>query len=265
MAVAPAVAIPQFADPSFCKGQSDIQSGLMVVTVAAAVLSLIPPCRFVGATIMRSVAVVSSLDICQDNWRKPGADWKIKAIMCAKVAATGLGVAAIVASSPVLLIAALATDIAVQIFEMIKASSVAKKLLHLGFLAVNITVLTGIILVSWELLLAASIASTVAMLCLGIYIAVKAETWKDVVNMACYFALCGVGIASGVMVSRLTDWYEHGHYERDGVPFSGRLQRDDVWVPEYTEKVQIGGFLKSQYYNTLPIGTHAVVAAERVE
>ena len=104
---------------------SSIQSGLMVVATVAAVLSLIPPCRFVGATIMRSVAVVSSIGLCKEKWSAANSDWKQKAIMCVKVVATGLGVAAIAASSPVLLVAALATDIAVQIFEMISGSNIA--------------------------------------------------------------------------------------------------------------------------------------------
>lgn len=250
------------SDPSFCKGQTDIQTGLMVVTVAAAVLSLIPPFRFIGATVMRSVALVSSLDLCQDSWRQ--SDWQRRAITCVKVAATALGVVAIVTSSPVLLIAALATDIAVQIFEMLKTPSIGKKLLHLGFLAVNVLVLTGIVLASWEILLAASIVSTVAMLCLGIYIGCKAKTWKDVANMFCYFALLGVGIASGVMVSRLTDSRSYGHTE--AVKEIWRGNREYIrrnWVVDGYYEVDIGGKLPVEHYGSLPLGGLAVVAAER--
>jgi hypothetical protein len=47
MSTAIALAPKSYGDlsPSFCRGQSDIQSGLMVVATVAAVLSLIPPCR----------------------------------------------------------------------------------------------------------------------------------------------------------------------------------------------------------------------------
>jgi hypothetical protein len=110
------------------------------------------------------------------------------------------------------------------------------------------------------------------MLCLGTYILFKAETKKDVVNMVCYFALAGVGIASGVMVSRLTSWPSIGHYEKDGVTVpaegggcsGGRAPKGAIWVHEYTKEVKWGGFLESQHHNTLPIGTHAVIAAERI-
>lgn len=264
MAIAPAAAYPPVTDGSFCKGQSDIQSGLMVITVAAAVLSLIPPCRFVGVVLLRSVAVVSALDLCQDEWKKTGSDWKKKAIMCAKIAATGLGIAAVVASSPVLLIAAIATDIAVQIFEMMKTSSIAKKLLHFAILAVNITVLTGVILCSWQILLVASVVTFVAMLCLGIYIAYNAKTWKDAVNVACYIALAGTGIASAVIVSRLTGWMQYGERPDGSIVDEKGRYRGGGWEYRYSEEYRRGGFLEPEYYNTLP-NVAPIVAAERVE
>jgi hypothetical protein len=48
MVAAPAAVNAHYDDPSICKGQTDIQSGLMVVTVAAAILSLIPPFPLCG-------------------------------------------------------------------------------------------------------------------------------------------------------------------------------------------------------------------------
>lgn len=169
------------------------------------------------------------------------------------------------AASPALLIAGLASDIAVQVFEILKAPTIAKKLLHLGFLAVNITVLAGVVLTSWELLLAASIVSTVAMLCLGLYIGYKAETWKDYVNMFCYIALCGVGIASGVVVSQLKGWQQSGHYETVTEDRRGRSYTYDKYFIDSWYLVDIGGKLPVEHYPTLPLGGHTAVAVERVE
>jgi hypothetical protein len=258
---APAI---QRMDPTFCQGQSDLQTGLMVVTVATSILSLIPAYRIIGATVMRSAALISLLDLCQETWQR--SDWRRKVATCAKVAATALGLVAIATSSSGFLIAGLVGDVAVQIFEITRTPKGPKKIIHCGFLAVNVLVITGIALASWKIMLVASIVSAVAMLILGARIDKNATTWKDRVISACYFALGGVGIASGVTVSHMTKWIYYGHNEPIYAKnwFTGKQYVAGYeFVEDYRLEHDIGLRLPVKDYNTLPLAGQ--VAAEIVE
>src|SRR5262249_37330999 len=106
-----------------------VHRGLLVVTVAASILSLIPPLRLLGAMITRSVALLSSTLHCADKGSKDHLFTRV-----ARVGAVAVGLAALVVASPVMLVASLAADIGLQAIEMVRAfrrGEIGKGLAHL--------------------------------------------------------------------------------------------------------------------------------------
>ena len=186
------------------------QRVLSVMTVACAILSLIPPLRFAGSICLRSVALLSSCNICVDSWESLN-NWD-KASRCAKVALVALGLVGSVLSSPLLIVASLVVDTVLQIkdFAISLSNWDFKAVIQFGMITINILVIAAIVLGSWPLIVAASAVSAAVILVSAGFFFVTAsidtagggniDTFFDLV---CYSALMGVGMAGSISMSYL--------------------------------------------------------------
>src|ERR1700684_617967 len=97
----PGVKLPDFK--SCIPKSKHIQKGLLILTVACATLSLIPPLRLAGALALRATVLLSSGVNCIDSWKKEGVAGRLTQF--AKVAIVVLGLVALAAASPILVAA----------------------------------------------------------------------------------------------------------------------------------------------------------------
>lgn len=151
-----------------------VQRGLLILSVACGILTLIPPLRVAGSVAARAVAFISSVHLCSDKWHKEDMFGRI--IKCATVAGVMTGIVAIAASFPLLITISLIMDIAAHTFAIIKvikeegfSQGGFQGLLHLSIIVVDILTLSAMLLGSWELLVAAAAVSVVAMVSMAIY------------------------------------------------------------------------------------------------
>lgn len=190
-----------------------IQRGLLGLSVACATLSLIPPLRFAGSLALRSVAFISSTTICSDRWAKD--DGMSRFLKIVKIATVGLGLAAVVAASPLLIVASLVADIGIQTFEMIKAlykGEWSKALAHASILVIDTLTLAAAVTGAWQLLVAASAVSAAAMLAIGVFVASHAKNRGDGFEAASYMALACLGVVSAISASEIRSTYKTNAY-----------------------------------------------------
>lgn len=186
-----------------------VQKGLLVLSVATAVISLIPPVRLAGALATRSIALLSStLDGAKQATRKD--HWSNKAASCAKVAIVALGLAGLAAASPALLIASLASDVGLQAIEMVRSAWKGdgdKALAHFAILVVDSLVLGAVVAGSWQLMVAAAAVNAFVMI--GFFSAAtrnwdKSKKWTDCIEPLCYASMSILGIATAVIAFKGT-------------------------------------------------------------
>lgn len=171
--------------------KKSLERGLLVLTAATAVLSLVPPFRVAGSIATRSVAIFSSLLDGSEGF----------ATRAARVGGVVLGLTGLLAASPLLLMASVATDIGLQAIETAKAAikhDAGKALTHLSLLAVDSLLLAGIIAGSWKLLLTASCVSIAVLSGIFLKAAVNTENFGDALEAACYAVLIGTSMASAI-------------------------------------------------------------------
>lgn len=180
---------------------------LLGVSVALGALSLIPPLRFVGALALRSVSFLSASASCSNRW---GTDNLAgRAVKCIRIAAVGVGLVGVAASSPATIIASLATEIALQIFDAAKAfyrGDWPKGLAHCSFVVINTLALAAVATGGWQLAVAAASISAAAMVAIGMATAMTARSDGDVFESGCYFALAALGVASAISAAQITSW-----------------------------------------------------------
>lgn len=145
---------------SIDKNRPVIQKTFLAMTAVCSVLSCFRPLR-VGTSIgMRSISLLSV------GISKPASGKERRVLKMAKLANIALGIAAIAASKPLLMVASVAGDLALQIIEGLQAlrkREFDKAFMHVGFIVIDSLTLAGIVLGSWKLMVGAAAVSVFAM------------------------------------------------------------------------------------------------------
>lgn len=185
---------------------SKIHKGLLLLTTALAILGAIPPLRLFASIALRATALLSSTTACVDNWK---ADTTFEKIMkVAKMTGVALGLAGMAAASPLVLIASLAADVGIQALEMVKAfykGEDGKGCIHLGMLIVDVLALAGLIVGSWELMVAALAVSILAMIIIG-SVAINWNYMRTEERdpwMIPYFLLAAINFSTAFTIAKL--------------------------------------------------------------
>src|ERR1700722_3007158 len=76
-----------------------IQQGLLILTVACAVLTLLPGLRLAGSIALGGVSFLSSMTNIQDSW--PRADQVTRIANCFRMCIAAVGIIALATASPV--------------------------------------------------------------------------------------------------------------------------------------------------------------------
>lgn len=180
-----------------------VQKGLLVLTVATSIISVIPSLRLAGGLATRSITLLSStLDCVKDPAAKE--HWTNRLASYAKVAIVALGLAGLAAASPVLLIASLASDIGLQAIEMLRSvhkGETGKALAHFAMIAIDSLALGAVLAGSWQLIVAAS--SVNAFVMFGFAIATYPDflasiECADLIEPICYLSLGLLGIFTAI-------------------------------------------------------------------
>lgn len=185
-------------------GQKIVQKGLLVTTLFFSVLSLIPPLRLAGGLGLRSTAVLSSTAMGVSYWKNMSG--MEKALACSKIAICALGLAGLAAGLPALIVASVAADIALNVFEMVKAAvngQTEKALMHFGFTVINTLVLGGLLAGSWQLMVTAAAVSALAMAGIAIKVMSTAKSGDEAIDVLCYLGLMATGIAGAVTTANV--------------------------------------------------------------
>jgi hypothetical protein len=184
------------------------QRVLFVASVACGIIAAIPPLRLVGSLMMRSVALISS----SLGYAQCGPE-ESRLTKIAKIAIVALGLIALMASTPILLIVSLAADIGLQAIELVKAAmnkEMFKVFAHVSVIVINTLVLAAIATGLWEVMVVATAVGALAMLLFALKAAVEAEGLKGLpgklasVDVMCYFALSALGVATAYSIAELS-------------------------------------------------------------
>lgn len=187
-----------------------LQKALLIVTVACAILSLIPPLRFAGAVALRGTALVASGVNFLDAWKIEGAFGRL--INISKIALVALGLVGLVLSSPLLIVGSLTADCIMQIIEMGKAlyrDDFLQAGNHFASAFVDAFFLIALLTGSWEVAVTAACLSMALMFALCIETAVFSgvnKTTEHLVEIFCLLALAGVGMANAITTSEIMGW-----------------------------------------------------------
>lgn len=189
------------------KTTKKFNKGLLIVSTACAILSLIPPLRLAGALALRGTALLSSGVNGMDSWKTEGILGRITQI--SQVALIILGIIAVATASPVLILASIAADLALQIFEMgrcLNQKEYSKALCHLGIVVIDTLLLAGLIVGSWELMVAALSVQATAMLvfmCAAGAMALENKDNSLLLEATCFAILAGVGVTGALTTAEM--------------------------------------------------------------
>lgn len=205
--------------PEVIKTDATLPRSLLLITTCLAALSLIPPFRTIGSFALRSVALVSSGEICHSQWSQENTLGRIA--KCAKVAAVTAGLIGIVASSPVIIVASLVADIGIQAMEVTNALSkreYTKALIHVTTLTTDTLIIAAMATGASSLLVTAAVVSAVAMTILAAKTVVRAIELgqsPDILEAICYSVLAALSVASAMTAAskiNVTVPSERRHY-----------------------------------------------------
>ena len=96
-----------------------VEKGDLIATLVFVEIFIIPPLRFVGSIGLRTIAFLSSGNLCKETWGNLSTIEKAQ--RCCKVALVILGIVGVILSSPLLCIGSLAFDVVLQVKECILA------------------------------------------------------------------------------------------------------------------------------------------------
>ena len=217
--------------PSITKEK--VQKALLVTTVAFGVLTLLPPLRFVGSLGLRVSAFLVSANLWAENWdRSSRLD---RCLMVGRIAFVALGIAGTILSSPVILILSIVADTALQMKGIIFSLQDKKwdqALIHLGMFLVDALLIAALAVGSWQLIVAASAISGALMLGIAIDLSMKVKEASDLLDVAAYMALAGIGIAGSILMAQIVhetpvkatfDLHNRSEYTQDFYAKDGRL------------------------------------------
>lgn len=178
------------------------QKGLLILTVAFSILSLIPSLRFVGSMGTRSTALLSTVSLC-------ALDGAITPATCIKVSAVALGLIGVATGSPTIIIASLAADLAVQSMSIFKAlwqKEYIKTLPHLGVIVIDSLAIAAMVTGLWPIIVTACAVNALVMVGLIAKCASNGppRNAMETIDLFCYAALMIIGIAGAVDSSEYT-------------------------------------------------------------
>jgi len=179
---------------------------LLVAATVCSILSVIPPLRLAGSLALRGVALLSSSTTAATRWSEESLAGKMAKI--AKVAAVALGLIALAAALPALMAVSIGVDLGVQVSEFVKAAHEgrgAQAFIHLALAIVDTLLLAGIVVGSWELMVASISINIALMAGAAIISAANVKKGEDVIDVMCYTALAATGIAGAVTMAPKTD------------------------------------------------------------
>ncbi len=223
-----------------------IEKSLLGLSVACAVLSVIPPLRTVGTICLRVTSLIMGGTNIATSWKQSSTTEKV--ILCAKVAMAGAGIAGLLLHSPALLAAALIADMAVNLFEGFKAGMDNRYedcLKHLLFFKIEALILCGIIIGSTPLLMKAALITAFAMTLLAIYSAIKIYKTKEYHNLF-------DAIAYGVLAATSVISFNHlrvFNRSRPEPQISGKNDTDKILQIYDKEGHQLGTVKPGESYN----------------
>ncbi len=180
----------------------------LVATTGLAVASLVPGARQVSSLALRSVAFFSSSALCADSWDQLDAVDRILSV--AKIGVVALGFVGVVLSRPAVFVAALTSEVGLQVLEVGKAfyeRDLEKGLTNLGILAIDSFMLAGVVTSSLTLITTAAALSTVAMMAFAVKSGLNSgksdDPWRKI-DAVCYGILFGTGVVVGKQIARST-------------------------------------------------------------
>ncbi|MDE3045731.1 MAG: hypothetical protein KGJ02_03710 [Verrucomicrobiota bacterium] len=186
---------------------STSQTFLLVATTVCALLSIIPPLRLGASLALRSVALLS-VALAKEPKGAEGSTMK-----AAKIAAVALGLVGLAAALPLLLTISLAIDLGTQVVGLLRSiyeGDPIEALVHGFMLIIDTLALAGLIVGSWELMVASMSIAAFGML-LGMMSAFasikpdddKATVAKKILMGLFFFVLAGISVAGAVSTSRI--------------------------------------------------------------
>ena len=185
-----------------------MHKALQIATVACAIISVVPALRLAGSLALRAVAFLSTL---LSSTEKLNNDLMGTVMKCLKLAIIAFGLVAIAAASPALIVAALAVDISLHIFDASKAfynGNIEKGLIHLGIGVINTFALAAVAAGSWQVMVTAAALSSVFMGLMAIKTTLeiadgKRSAW-DFIDVLCHLALMGTGAVAAIKTAEIT-------------------------------------------------------------
>ena len=198
---------PQFYDLNSEKKQNKFNSKLaitiinktlQIAIVASEIISMFPVLRLAGSITSKAISFLSTCFECSEKSNNVIMRTVIK---CLQLAIIVLGIVSIAIASPLLIVVALAIDIAHHIFYTINSfynHNTEKGLLYLANCIILTFTLAGIAAGSWQVLVTATALSIVLMALTAIKTSVeigerKKSPW-DCIDLVCQTALIAIGL-----------------------------------------------------------------------
>lgn len=176
-----------------------VQTGLLIAAVGAGIVSVIPAFSLIGTLSLRSVGLIYNCFNITDL--KANTNYQVIAFKAIKIALAILSIVAVAIALPLIIVGSLCVDIALQTFDLAKAlynGEYKKALFHFSLIAIDALALSGLLAGSWPCLIAASAVSAAAMGTIAYYIAKKANSYHEAINLACYLSLSLIGVAGSI-------------------------------------------------------------------
>lgn len=234
-----------------------VQRGLLVLTTACAVLSLIPPCRLAGSLALRSVALLSSGVNCAEVLQKE--DKLSLVTQSSKVALVALGLVGVIAASPVVICASIIANLGLNLFEMGRAmveGKTERALCQLGAVLIDTFAVGALVTGSWGLMVTAAAVSTVVML------ALTGKAFTDfemvcypILALTCFATIFSVAPRPASYINRPTNLH-HYHPAKGPVYYTPKFAEFQKVLVPYQPALAASEFPK------LPIGGTSVVTKD---
>ncbi len=197
-----------------------INRSLLGISVVLSILAFLPSLRAPASLALRSVACLSSAVIAGEHACSGSKFSYVQHMMnIGKIAAVVLGLAGLIVASPVVLLASLVVETALQAFLLVKSiaklvsnwskgtqtitQDFTKVLVHIGLLSVSALVIAAIISGGWPLIIAAAVVNAFVMGFIFFKAVIDLTSKPDfsieignVFEMVCYFALFVINISS---------------------------------------------------------------------
>ncbi len=197
-----------FIAPAAAEAQTEkrnlVRRCLLVASAAFALVATVTVSKEFAATALKAIGLTSSLAANSGDTENSTS----RLIDIARIAILALAIIGVAASKPILYTASLVAEIfinTVQMMQAIKDKDMEKIVFHATILLVDLLLLTGIVMGSPEVLLAAAIINIVIMTGYAYKAFDKAldtESGLDMLDTFCYISLAAAGVVSSINLER---------------------------------------------------------------